>query len=139
MAALAAPWIQRRVPADAQQVPRLRAVVAEFARRHCEHSEETRHAVALAVTEACANVVCHAYPGTRGELTLKAWVDDDQLMLLVADTGIDFGANGTTPRAGLGLGLVLMRELATTTITSDEHGTEVRLSFPRASTVSANP
>jgi serine/threonine-protein kinase RsbW len=139
MAILAAPWIQRRVPADAQQVPRLRAAVTAFTRCHCDHSEEIRHAVALAVTEACTNVVRHAYPDTEGELTLNVWVDDDELMLLVADTGIGLSRNGTPRRAGLGLGLPLMRELATTTITSDQHGTQVRLRFPRTSAVSASP
>jgi two-component sensor histidine kinase len=139
MAILAAPWIQRRVPADAQHVPRLRAAVGAFTRRHCDHSEETRQAVALVVTEACANVVRHAYPEAQGELTLKAWVQDDELMLLVADTGVGLSPNGANRSAGLGLGLPLMRELATTTITSDQHGTQVELRFPRSSAMPANP
>jgi serine/threonine-protein kinase RsbW len=105
--------------------------VAAFTRDHCDHSEETRQAVALAVTEACSNVVRHAYPDTPGELTLTAWVVDDDLTLLVVDQGI--GLNGTRYDAGLGLGLLLMRRLATTTITSNQHGTEVRLGFPRRS------
>jgi serine/threonine-protein kinase RsbW len=131
MAVVAAPRIQRRVPADAEQVPRLRAAVTAFTRRHCDHSEETRQAVALAVTEACANVVRHAYPDTPGALTLTAWVDDVDLTLLIVDDGTGF--NGDTRRAGLGLGLPLMRMLATTTITSDQRGTQVTLGFPRRS------
>jgi serine/threonine-protein kinase RsbW len=126
---LAAPRIQTRVPADAEQMPRLRAAVTAFIRDHCDHSDETRQTVALAVTEACSNVVRHAYPDTPGELTLTAWVDDHELTLIVVDEGI--GLNGETRRAGLGLGLPLMRELATTTITSGRHGTQVRLTFPR--------
>jgi two-component sensor histidine kinase len=119
-------------------VPRLRAAVTAFTRRHCDHSEETRQAVALVVTEACANAVRHAYPDAPGDLTLRAWVQDDELMLLVADTGVGLSLNGETRRAGLGLGLPLMRELATTTITSDQHGTQVELRFPRTSAMSAN-
>jgi serine/threonine-protein kinase RsbW len=129
MAIVAAPRIERRVPADAEQVPRLRAAVTAFASRHCVHSEETRQAVALAVTEACANVVRHAYPGTRGELTLTAWVDGDELTLLVDDTGIGLG--GATRDAGLGLGFPLMREVAETRISCGRRGTQVRLTFPR--------
>jgi serine/threonine-protein kinase RsbW len=124
-----APRIQRRVPADAEQVPRLRAAVTAFTRRHCVHSEETRQAVALAVTEACGNVVRHAYPDSRGELTLTAWVDDDELTLLVADAGIGLG--GATSDAGLGLGLRLMREVANARVSCGRRGTQVRLTFPR--------
>jgi serine/threonine-protein kinase RsbW len=129
MAIVAAPRIQRRVPADAEQVPRLRAAVTAFTRRHCVHSEETRQAVALAVTEACANVVRHAYPDRRGELTLTAWVDEDELTLLVADTGIGLG--GATSNAGLGLGFPLMRAVANTRVSRGRRGTQVRLTFPR--------
>jgi serine/threonine-protein kinase RsbW len=132
---LAAPRIQRRVPADAEQVPRLRAAIIAFTRDHCHHSEETRQIVALVLTEACSNVVRHAYPDTPGELTLAAWVDDDELTLVVADEGV--GLDVETRRPGLGLGLRLMRELTATTITSNAHGTDVRLRFPRTSPVSA--
>jgi len=136
MALMAAPRIEKRVPADAEQVPGLRAAVTAFAREHCDHSEETRQAVALAVTEACANVVCHAYPDAPGDLTLIARVDDDELTLFVMDTGI--GLCGATSRGGLGIGLSLMRALATTIISSDHNGTQVRLTFPRRSTASSS-
>jgi two-component sensor histidine kinase len=129
MAIVAAPRIEKRVRADAEQVPRLRAAVAAFARDHCDHSDETEQAVALAVTEACANVVRHAYPGTSGELTVTGRVDGDQLTLTVVDAGVGLGTKAR-PAAG-GLGLQLMRELATTTISSDQHGTRVYLRFPR--------
>jgi serine/threonine-protein kinase RsbW len=116
-------------------VPRLRAAIVAFTRDHCDHSEDTRQIVALVLTEACSNVVRHAYPDTAGELTLAAWVDDDELILVVADEGI--GLDGETRCPGLGLGLSLMRELTDATITSDAHGTDVRLRFPRTSAVSA--
>jgi two-component sensor histidine kinase len=133
---VAAPRVQRRVPADAEQVPRLRAAITAFTRDHCDHDEETRQIVALVVTEACSNVVLHAYPDAPGELTLAAWVDDDELTLVVADEGI--GLDGETRCAGPGLGLRLMRELTTATITSNAHGTDVRLRLPRTSSMSAN-
>lgn len=125
---MATPRIQRRVPADAEQVPRLRAAVTSFTGNHCDHSEETRHAVALAVTEACTNVVRHAYPEAPGELTLTAWVDGDQLTLLVVDHGI--GLDRATSDDAPGLGLYLMQEIASTTITTGRNGTQVRLNFP---------
>ena len=88
---MAAPRIEKRVRADAEQVPRLRAAVAAFTRDHCDHSAETGQAVALAVTEACSNAVRRAYPGTSGELTLTGRVDGDQLTLTVVDEGVGLG------------------------------------------------
>jgi serine/threonine-protein kinase RsbW len=126
---VAAPRIQRRVPADAAQIPRLRAAVISFAAEHCDHSEATRQAVALAVTEACANVVRHAYPDVAGELTLTGWVENGELILVIVDRGV--GLNGASDSDGSGLGLFLMHELANSEIASDEHGTRVRLSFAR--------
>jgi serine/threonine-protein kinase RsbW len=127
---LAAPRIQRRVRADAEQIPRLRAAVAGFAAGLCGYSDEARQAIALAVTEACTNVVRHAYPETPGELFVEGWIDDDaQLTVVIIDNGI--GLNGASTNAGLGLGLHLMRELADAQMSSDHHGTRVRLTFAR--------
>ena len=81
------------------------------------------------MTEACANVVRHAYPETGGELTLTGWVENGELILVIVDRGI--GLNGASDSDGSGLGLFLMRELANSEIVSDDHGTRVRLSFAR--------
>jgi len=112
-------------------VPRLRAAIRAFTRDHCDHCDETEQTVALAVTEACSNVVRHAYPDGPGALWLTGRVDSDQFTVTVVDEGV--GVDADTDRAGLGLGLPLMRELATTTITSNQHGTRVQLRFPRTS------
>ena len=67
----------------------------------------------IAVSEACSNVVAHAYPddGESGPILLRAWVDDTTLTIRVADEG-----RGITPKiskgAGLGLGLPLMAALS---------------------------
>lgn len=67
----------------------------------------------IAVSEACSNVVAHAYPddGATGPILLRAWVDDTTLTVRVADRG-----RGITPTitkgAGLGLGLPLMAALS---------------------------
>jgi serine/threonine-protein kinase RsbW len=68
----------------------------------------------IAVSEACSNVVAHAYPdddSAPGPIFLRAWVEDTTLTLRVADEG-----RGITPTiskgAGLGLGLPLMAALS---------------------------
>jgi len=85
--------------------------------------------IKLAVTEACTNVVVHAYPDGEGPLGVAAIVDDRQLTVVVVDEG-----RGITPRPdspGLGLGLPLIATLAESLElgTSAENQTEVRMTF----------
>lgn len=120
--------IHERVPAVADQVPRLRHTAAAFAGPHCD--EDTQRAIALAVTEACTNVVRHAYPQGRGDLALTAWLDGTHLMFEIADDGTWLD---DSPSETLGMGLVLMRRLGEADITSNERGTRVELRFPQRS------
>lgn len=74
--------------------------------------EGVRSALALAVTEACANVVLHAYvdADAPGELVVRACKADAALTVEVADAG-----RGMVPRIdnpGLGLGLPLIAQMA---------------------------
>jgi anti-sigma regulatory factor (Ser/Thr protein kinase) len=66
--------------------------------------------IRLAVTEACANVVVHAYDaGQAGELTVEADVSEGRLTVEVSDTGRGLAA--TSPNPGLGQGLSLIAAL----------------------------
>lgn len=95
-----------------------------------EVSEAALADIKLAVTEACTNVVVHAYPdGHVGPMTVAARVDGRELTVVVTDQG-----QGILPRAdspGLGLGLPLMATLATSLElgTNDRDETEVRMVF----------
>jgi len=86
--------------------------------------------IKLAVTEACTNVVVHAYSGSEpGPLAVSASVLDDRLIVVVRDSG-----RGILPRAdspGLGLGLPLIATLAESLElgTSADQQTEVRMTF----------
>lgn len=92
--------------------------------------------IRLAVTEACTNVVLHAYPqGEEGPLEIRADIDADRLSVIVRDRGL-----GITPRAdspGLGLGLPLIASLteAVELRRNEDDRTEVSMVFslgPRA-------
>jgi serine/threonine-protein kinase RsbW len=86
--------------------------------------------VKLAVTEACTNVVVHAYAGGDGPMQIAAGVEaDGKLMVVVRDRG-----RGITPRPdspGLGLGLPLIATLTETLELGkdDADRTEVRMCF----------
>lgn len=87
--------------------------------------------IALAVTEACTNVVMHAYPDGPGDYDLRLWIQHHRLLITVRDYG-----EGITPRVpaaktGLGLGLPLMLAVCDEVAFArgGDGSTEVRLVF----------
>jgi serine/threonine-protein kinase RsbW len=92
--------------------------------------DQTLSDIKLAVTEACTNVVVHAYPGRDdGPLGVTARVDEGSLTVVVSDHG-----RGIVPRPdspGLGLGLPLIATLAESLElgTGPDDETEVRMTF----------
>jgi serine/threonine-protein kinase RsbW len=127
---LSAVGIHQRVPATVDQVPRVRHDVLAFIDAHYPAAARDRQDIALALTEACANVVLHAYPDDgAGLLTITATVDGQRLTIQIGEQGTGNGAAADS--TGLRLGVPLMQALADTAIRSDEHGTTVQLGFPR--------
>ena len=85
--------------------------------------------IALAVTEACTNVVIHAYADAEGPMEIRAALGDSELSVVVRDDG-----RGVVPRAdspGLGLGLPLIATLTESLElgTGEDDATEVRMTF----------
>lgn len=88
--------------------------------------------IKLAVTEACTNVVVHAYPDGEGSMGLRASLSPEQVAIVIHDRG-----RGIVPRAdspGLGLGLPLIATLAESLElgTGADEETEVRMTFSLA-------
>lgn len=95
--------------------------------------EELLSDVRLAVTEACSNVVVHAYPeDPPGPLEVLATVQDGELTVVVRDEGPGIAPHPDSP--GLGLGLPLIASLAeSVNLGRDEQErTEVCMTFPLA-------
>jgi two-component sensor histidine kinase len=84
--------------------------------------------VALAVTEACTNVVKHAYPDRAGDITLIAWTDDHCLNIKVAGDGVGLDA----PESWTWVGLQLIRAHAELNVdTGAAHGTTLHIPLQR--------
>jgi serine/threonine-protein kinase RsbW len=86
--------------------------------------------IRLAVTEACTNVVVHAYPdGREGPMQIAADVSGADVTIVVRDEGSGIAPRPDSP--GLGLGLPLIASLAESVqLRRDEHDrTEVRMTF----------
>lgn len=84
------------------------------------------------VTEACANVVTHAYDGREGEFDLRVVADRDEVAIIVSDDGDGIrprpASEGTSGR----LGLLLMAAIASRIEISGRPrgGTELKVLFP---------
>jgi anti-sigma regulatory factor (Ser/Thr protein kinase) len=122
------PAIELRVPARAGNIAVVRRVLRDLAER-LELEPVVSDDLVLAASEACSNVVMHAYPlGEDGQLHVLAIVDHDAVVLIVRDRG---GGRGTAG-PGLGVGMSLMAAITRSLeIATDGDGwREVRMTFP---------
>jgi anti-sigma regulatory factor (Ser/Thr protein kinase) len=90
----------------------------------------------LAVTEACSNVVVHAYcDRPKGPLEVEATCDPGEFGVVVRDTGTGFRSPLVSERGSLRLGLALISTLASSLDVSerDGGGTEVSMRMPHFS------
>jgi serine/threonine-protein kinase RsbW len=85
------------------------------------------------VTEACMNVVVHAYAGEEpGPLEVEAVPEEDGLTVAVRDFGAGIRPNPGDNRGSLKIGLTLIAALSSSFSISGglERGTEVRMHVP---------
>lgn len=124
-----APDLELSLPARAENVAVIRHVLGGVGDA-LALDPEVLSDVKLAVSEACANAVVHAYADeASGLLDLEVTALGAQLEVVVRDHG-----RGMMPRAdspGLGVGLPLMASLAESLELTNraDGGTEVRMSF----------
>ena len=125
----ATPDLELKLPARAENVAVVRHAFGGFA-EVLTVDEQTLADIKLAVTEACTNVVMHAYEADApGALEVEASFDDERLTVVIRDSG-----RGIVPRPdspGLGLGLPLIATLAESLElgTDETDNTEVRMTF----------
>ena len=93
-------------------------------------SAERVEDVSLAVGEASANVVTHAYEGGTGSFALLVFDTPDDLRLVVRDWGTGIAPRPDSP--GLGLGLPLIGALADhLEVVQDDDAKDVCMVFMR--------
>ncbi len=118
-----------RFAATPEHVPLIRHRVV----RLVEGLGVDRAAVALAVTEAVANAVRHAYPSGIGEVRVRVSAVDNGVVVSVADDGIGVRGFTASRSPGDGLGLGLIRALADRArIEPGSNGTLVEMVFERS-------
>src|SRR5215207_6068973 len=121
------PELRITLPATRGSLALLRHVLRGF-RDAYGVAAATMDDIVLAVSEAAANVVIHAYGGRRGTMTLVARVDDGVLHTLVRDHGCGIQSPADMPV--LGHGLALMEHVATSMqLVGSPAGTDVVMSF----------
>jgi serine/threonine-protein kinase RsbW len=94
------------LPADPENVSAVRHVLGAFA-ESLALPEELIEDMRLAVTEACTNVVRHAYPpGDSGPMEVAIRPEQEYVAVTVTDRGRGIGASADTTGPGLGLPLI---------------------------------
>ncbi|SFE55996.1 serine/threonine-protein kinase RsbW [Paenibacillus catalpae] len=133
------PWISLTIPAQADYIDIVRLTLSGLAAKEGFSYEEIED-MKVAVTEACTNVVLHAYDGgVHGIMEIVFEVQQDSLHIRVKDSGSSFFyepsviADASLHHKPLsdanvgGLGLFLMQALMDQVEVRTEMGTEVIL------------
>ena len=127
--------LQLHIPADARLLPRTRQAVQGFV-EETAGSDEVIGDIVLALDEACANVIRHAFPtGVEGNIRLLAEIDDEAVTVLVEDDGVGFDpfhvdlSSDIEATSGRGLHLIrmLMTSVDVESPTESGNGTRLRM------------
>lgn len=126
---MARPDLELTVPAKAENVSVVRHVLGALGDALAVEGE-ILHDVRLAVSEACANVVVHAYAESEGLLEVSARPTPDRtLEIVVRDHGRGMGPRADSPGLGVGLPLIAALTTAMEIGTAPDGATEVRMTF----------
>jgi len=104
------------IPAKAEYIVLCRLALSGLARARALEPAVVAD-LKLALTEACSNVVRHAYNEQRsGEVAVRYELDDDKLSVEVVDEGIGFDPEAAVAAAGDeldegGLGISIIRAI----------------------------
>ena len=124
-----------KVNSDLNNIRTIRKVISELFVKY-KIEDNISHDIKLAVNEAHANIIEHAYHGNNnGEIIFKFIIYNDKIEILIRDLGSEFntlstkqGINHLEELDGSGLGIYLINTLMDhVEYTSKTIGTEVKL------------
>jgi anti-sigma regulatory factor (Ser/Thr protein kinase) len=124
--------LQMSLPARAENVAVVRHAIAGLAEQ-IGMDEAATADLKTVVTEACMNVVVHAYPeGQVGRLEVEAVPDEGGLTVAVRDFGRGISPRPNVDRPSLRIGLALIAALSSSFEIRGgvERGTEIRMHLP---------
>ena len=86
---------------------RIRRAVLDSAAAHGVGKTE-QFDIGLAVSEACTNIVTHAYRdvASPGPITVRTYRDPREFVVVVSDLGSGFMPRADSPGAGMGIALI---------------------------------
>jgi anti-sigma regulatory factor (Ser/Thr protein kinase) len=96
-------------------------------------TQETLDRIGLAVGEALANVVVHAYDGEPGMIHVEAAMASGELWVLIADDGYGIRSHRDSPGLGQGLKLIAETTDELTIVERSGGGLEIRMRLDVAS------
>jgi len=143
-----------RVPADRTGAPNVRlnlsnraenvALVRQMLSGVAEAvglDEHDLNDISTAATEACNNVVLHAYEGAEGPLQVEVFADPEAIEVVVRDQGTGNPPPVPAPDEAAGIGLSVIQALAQRVEfrRSPGSGTEVRMEFATPRTLTLPP
>jgi anti-sigma regulatory factor (Ser/Thr protein kinase) len=123
--------LQMRLPAEAENVAVVRHALSGMAEQ-IGMDEVGLADLKTVVTEACMNVVVHAYPDGDGPLLVEAEPDGEGVTVTVSDNGAGISPRADSERASLKLGLSLIAALSSSFSISGglDRGTKVMMRVP---------
>jgi serine/threonine-protein kinase RsbW len=124
--------VHLELESEAESVALVRAMLAGVAEQ-VGLDRELLDELNTTVSEACNNVVKHAYEGAAGPLIVHLCADADCVEVSVRDRGIGYEQLGPTDEDDMGVGLPLITALAdrSQVRAHPDGGTEVRIAFNR--------
>lgn len=123
--------LQIMLPAKSENVAVIRHALAGLA-EEIGMDEPGLADLKTVVTEACMNVVLHAYEGKPGPLDVEAHADSSGLTVVVRDEGVGIRPQADSRRDSLRLGLSLIAALSSSFSISGglNRGTEITMRVP---------
>jgi len=126
--ALDRPELRLQVPAKEESLPVVRQALRSLADT-VDARREALEDAELALTEACSNVVEHAYPGADGEIEVSLLSREAEVLARVRDSGCGMAAREPDRLAGRGYGMAMIEAIARSIEVRVEDGTEIAMTF----------